>query len=1243
MVEYRDLNVQMRKRGLNENNNLYPKTNTDSVYLRDKQTLQKYIENQNKVNSYYNAIKEKIDTVEVGAEKNQNAYSKFIFDDIETNATSPTSSYRFISGDNIKFTVTSLGVRVDVNEQTLSTANEHRPGLMTVEMFRKLQNIEDNANKYEHPAVTLSPNQYLRVTTNKYGHVIDGNNDVVTIEEGGTGARTLRDAKLALGITEIDTEILENSPNTISGGAVYLGITKLQNNLNSHSSTKTDSSGNNMHVPNNVNTGDALTKTKLFLKEGNKWSALPNASTTDSGIVQLSDTIAKTDSSGKAVINEEASSYAATVKAVYDILGSVTGDYNSLAKIESILKNHFSTKIDSNKENKENMHVPNNVNSGDELTNTKLFLKEGNVWSALPNASINDSGIVQLSNSITGESDTIAATEKAVKSAVDEAEKTAKKLISDLIGGASESYNTLKEIEKWIGDHEDLYNNLLTALAGKAETDHGIHVPNNVNTGDALTKTKLFLKEGNKWSALPNASTTDSGIVQLSDTIAKTDSSGKAVINEEASSYAATVKAVYNHVKSLSDDIEKSYVKKETGKGLSTNDLTADLKSNYDAAYTHSKASHAPTDAEKNVIVGIKKNGVSLTPDADRSVNITVPTKISDLTNDSGYVTSSQSVNYATSAGNADTVDGHHFNWSGQDGQPTWVWGGNDSTNMYVYNPSNFNVNYANSAGNADTLDGNHASAFATASHTHSSVNNVTPEWAGSIEYSDTSWLAAWTSDGGKIKALNKNSFATASHTHSNYISNFGNNPTCGNGTSITQPGGNSAISIRTTSGTSKDVGILYLSEDNAYIANASDNGYAFAVFDTDLTTDMSSVNDASFVVLSNGAGAKIRGQEVIHSGNIGSQSVNYASSAGNADTVDGHHFNWSGQDGQPTWVWGGNDSTNMYVYNPSNFNVNYASSAGNADTVDGHHFNWSGQDGQPTWIWGGNDSSNMYVYNPSNFSVNYANEAGTVKGSYTFNGGQQNPNYFGVHKVGFLMMNTPVNGDTNYKDWIIMDCHGGNDVGGATAIGVDRQAMRAFIMGSDGDRTSWTRSAELITTANIGSQSVSNADTLDGNHASAFATASHTHNYAGSSSAGGSATSALKLTTNAGSATKPVYFSNGKPVACTDVREWKCLFIQNPYEQTSISSIISGNYVEFIIEVEIYYNGDYVSYLFPIPLNQIKGLSDNVKRFISGYSLGNTSYGCCKIGVSAYNFQLAYIWYSGQKFTNTSARIYYR
>jgi len=44
--------------------------------------------------------------------------------------------------------------------------------------------------------------------------------------------------------------------------------------------------------------------------------------------------------------------------------------------------------------------------------------------------------------------------------------------------------------------------------------------------------------------------------------------------------------------------------------------------------------------------------------------------------------------------------------------------------------------------------------------------------------------------------------------------------------------------------------------------------------------------------------------------------------------------FFWSGQGGQPTWLWGGNDRSSHYVYNPSNFSVNYAASAGTASTV---------------------------------------------------------------------------------------------------------------------------------------------------------------------------------------------------------------------------------------------------------------------------------------------------------------------
>lgn len=143
------------------------------------------------------------------------------------------------------------------------------------------------------------------------------------------------------------------------------------------------------------------------------------------------------------------------------------------------------------------------------------------------------------------------------------------------------------------------------------------------------------------------------------------------------------------------------------------------------------------------------------------------------------------------------------------------------------------------------------------------------------------------------------------------------------------------------------------------------------------------------------------------------------------------------------------------------------ADNATNADTVDGRHasafsykswWHWSGQGGQPTWLWGGNSENNYYVYNPSNFNVNSATYAHKVRGEYTSNGGQQNPNYFGVNWVGFRMMNTTIGTNSQYKDWIISDCYSGNDIGGAVAFGMNRQSLGAYLMGSDAARTSWTR-----------------------------------------------------------------------------------------------------------------------------------------------------------------------------------------
>ena len=86
------------------------------------------------------------------------------------------------------------------------------------------------------------------------------------------------------------------------------------------------------------------------------------------------------------------------------------------------------------------------------------------------------------------------------------------------------------------------------------------------------------------------------------------------------------------------------------------------------------------------------------------------PTKVSQFTNDSGYITSSGSCSYASSAGNADTVDGVHMDWSTNytAGNYLAIWDNNGT----VIRPIPLG---SVSIGNADKLDGIHANGLLTA------------------------------------------------------------------------------------------------------------------------------------------------------------------------------------------------------------------------------------------------------------------------------------------------------------------------------------------------------------------------------------------------------------------------------------------------------------------------------------------------------------------------------------------------
>lgn len=90
------------------------------------------------------------------------------------------------------------------------------------------------------------------------------------------------------------------------------------------------------------------------------------------------------------------------------------------------------------------------------------------------------------------------------------------------------------------------------------------------------------------------------------------------------------------NAKTYINNLLNGYVAKEDGKGLSSNDFTTALKTNYDAAYTHSQTNHAPATAQANVMEGLTVNGENV-PLSNKIANINVPKTVAELSDAGEY------------------------------------------------------------------------------------------------------------------------------------------------------------------------------------------------------------------------------------------------------------------------------------------------------------------------------------------------------------------------------------------------------------------------------------------------------------------------------------------------------------------------------------------------------------------------------------------------------------------------------
>ena len=161
----------------------------------------------------------------------------------------------------------------------------------------------------------------------------------------------------------------------------------------------------------------------------------------------------------------------------------------------------------------------------------------------------------------------------------------------------------------------------------------------------------------------------------------------------------------------------------------------------------------------------------------------------------------------------------------------------------------------------------------------------------------------------------------------------------------------------------------------------------------------------------------------------------------------------------------------------------------GNAATVNGHNVNADVPANAKF-----TDTNTTYPFYQKNIDGNFASSFRTETAGTSASG-----NFFSI-----IRNNTAnVSGSPQYSSgmaWGINDTHG--------YLITSYNSELAYIGGGNGDKLNWIKQISF---------------------------AGHTHNYAASSSAGGSASSAVKLdTATSGSATQPVYFSGGKPVACT-------------------------------------------------------------------------------------------------------------
>ena len=333
MASIKDYDILLREKTDSELRNYFPITKTDNVMVSTDKTLTTYLKELELTHYKYDLGLEKLNNIEDLAEVNQNAYSKVKFGFKSVSAKNKTDTLSLAAGENISIdSDENDAIVISSTYHEVPMADEFQAGKMSRADYIKLQGIESYANNYIHPKSGVVAGLYSYIRVDDKGHIIEGMNEPVPVELGGTGVKSYTELgeKLNLdALVKVDNTVTATGKNPVSGSAVYDALlSKAEKN-------------HGLHVPDtSITTSDGIT----FLANNNTWQSVRAASITQSGVIRLTsnydDVIDGRVLTPEAVRQGDAEVKSYVDKKFSDLIGGAPETLDTIYELASVAEQH---------------------------------------------------------------------------------------------------------------------------------------------------------------------------------------------------------------------------------------------------------------------------------------------------------------------------------------------------------------------------------------------------------------------------------------------------------------------------------------------------------------------------------------------------------------------------------------------------------------------------------------------------------------------------------------------------------------------------------------------------------------------------------------------------------------------------------------------------------------------------------------------------------------------------------------